>query len=169
MSTFKNITVADLWLGTPEGARMKVAPGATFTGSNYYQRFTAAGGMADPILECLSDDGIPYSPLSVPNTLRSWEFLVAPGEDWADHRINFLDPTVFGAPAQFVQIMVDDSPVLVRVNGDPRSTFRMDADSTQVFNKGELLLGMIEFKNPHPSGGVPSSLRLLSASSPHPG
>lgn len=165
MSVFKNLTRSDLWLDAPDGQKIKIGSEAQFEGSNYYKRYTSEVLPADEaFLAILVDDGAPWSSSDVPNLLKAWEISVEPGDTFADHVYPFSEDDYLGANAEFVQIMVDDQPVEVRINNNPDSIFRMDADSEQVFNREELVVSKIEFRA-HSTTASTANIRLMAAAS----
>lgn len=169
MSRFKNLLDTQLWLTDEHGRNFYVKAREEFTGTNFFKKYTSQGAQAQEhvILAIVEDDGIPYvkNQRDVPNFLKSWEFQVTGTESWDDHKIDFTSRTNLGSEALFLQILVDDAPVEVKINNSESSIFRMDSGSTQIFNTGELLVAEIAFRVPTSSGTLPANVRLLAATS----
>lgn len=164
MSIFRNRTRNDLWLATPDGGIKKVDPEEEFEACNFFKRYTIEHLDADQVLlDIVQDDHRPWSKTNVPNRVRSWTNMVPPCSRWCEHRINMEHPDFLGQPARFLQIIVDYASVLVRINFDDDSVFLIDEGTSQTFNTDELLVSMIEFRNPSNSGDVVAMVRTIAA------
>jgi len=163
MSTFRNLTDADLWLQGPDGSKVKIGAREEFEASNYFKRYTSEYlDDGEAFLALVTDDGTPWSKCPIPNFIKAWEFTVATCDEFTDHQYDFALSTMLGGNARFVQITVDDQPVEARINSNADSVFRIDADSVQIFNTDELLVEIIEFKGSSLASGD-AKVRLMAA------
>lgn len=176
MSTFRNITNGTLYIqgylrsdagALGVGAQSYVAPGATFTGSNYFKRFTYAGLIAagvearvaaqEAILEITVDDGGVFSNnISAPNTPRVYHSTLTAGQSAT---LNFT--TDLGAPAEFLNLETD-SFVYVTINGNSNAVVYVDANSSLSFSARELLIDQITIANTS-SGATTATIQTIVA------
>ncbi len=165
MSVFKNVTSGDIWIETEDGGNRSVKYNQTFSGSNFYKRYTSDTLPLDQvILVTITDDGLPWAAGGVANVLRSIEASIPPNSHWGDFYYDFTPSSVLGGPAIFLQVIVEDAAVRIKINSQDGSAFTMDAGTSQVFNTNELLVSNISFINPATSGSN-ANIRVLAAAS----
>ena len=161
MSTFTNISNGVLYVqgflrkgdGTlGVGAQVYIEQGESFSGSNYYKRFTYAGMVAngvdetvarsEAILETTVDDGLAFNEsVAGPNNPRVYLNDIAP----ASERLYDFQ-TDLGGPAEFCSIESDED-VHVYLNTNANARYTLAAGGSITFNAGELLLNNITIAN----------------------
>ena len=178
MSTFQNVSGGTLWIqgflrngenGTMGvGAETYVSPGSTFTGSNYFKRFTYTGMIAvgmsaeraadEAILLVTVDDGLPFTDtaINVPNNPKVYHETIAAG---ASVILDF--ETDLGGPALFTTLETDEA-VSVYLNGATNARVDVAANSTVSLNVNELLLDSITISNLI-SGSSPATVQVIAA------
>lgn len=161
MSTFKNISPGVLYLQgylrqangvLGSGAVSYIAIGETFTGSNYYKRFTYDGLIAagytsavaaeEAILEVVTDDGSVFSDSAATATVPYvyHESLTA----GSSAVLNFA--TDLGGPAYFMTLE-SDQDIYCYLNGSATARINVEGGSQVSFSNGELLLNSITIAN----------------------
>jgi len=176
MSTFTNISNGVLYVqgflrqgdGTlGVGAQVYIEQGGSFTGSNYYKRFTydgmiangvsAAIAQADAILETTVDDGLAFSEsVAGPNNPRVYNSGIGVGGE-----VLFDFQTDLGGPAEFCSIESDED-VHVWLNTNADSKYTLAAAGSITFNAGELLLNNVTISN-SVSGAGPAVVQIIVA------
>ncbi len=136
--------------------------GQTFTDVNYWKRFTYPTLPFDQaFIEVVTDDGSVWNDFSQDNTYPvSYSTTLLAGSTYTSstsgaNRTSFDILTDNGSPAIFTQIInttTGTDTVTVRINGV--ATFPLQAGSSQVFDKGDLLVTKIEFDNSFSSNGA---------------
>ena len=178
MSTFQNISNGVLYVqgflrqgdGTlGVGAQVYVEIGGTFTGSNYYKRFTYVGMIADGVTETIAaneaillttvDDGLPFSDhLLAPNNPLVYHSTVTGA---GSVELDFA--TDLGSPAEFMTIETDGN-ISVFLNGETDARIDIDADSSYSFANGELIINSVTITN-QSSGQTTSTIQTIVANS----
>jgi len=178
MSTFRNISNGVLYVqgflrqgdGTlGVGAQVYIDAGETFSGSNYYKRFTYDGMIAngvdatvaanEAILLVTVDDGLPFSEtLTAPNNPRVYHTVVVGG---AAQELDFV--TDLGGPAEFMTVETDGD-LSIYLNGDTDARIDIDANSSYSFAYGELLINTLTITN-RTSGGGTTNVQTIVANS----
>jgi len=135
--------------------------GDTFTDCNYWKRFAYPQvSLEDAIVEVVTDDGSVYSDVAAENTFpKVYDITATGGSVFTD---NVADIVADGGVATFAQITNQDASqdVTVRLNGIADSVFDLPADTTQVFNAGDLLITLIEIDNSL-SGASDADIQIL--------
>jgi len=137
--------------------------GQTFTDVNYWKRFAYPNLPYDQaFINVVTDDGSVWNDFTQDNSYPvSYTSTLVNGTTYTTHTsgINRTQFTILsdnGSPAVFTQITNGDTShptafITVRVNGT--ATFPLYGGSTQVFDKGDLPITLLEFDN-HTSGSV---------------
>lgn len=190
MSVFRNNTGGELYLEGPDSTPQSVplaqggfdAPsvtvikaGATVTLSNYYKRYTVAGG-ADPsfALTLITDDGTTYSSGVVGTPLAAlqsatWTVLENSGVTATIYANNLKDLNTLlgGKDARYLSLEEnggEDVTVIVNPN-DTFTTgteFVLSANSTLTFERDTLLVSKISFRKlSAASGGGLTTISVL--------
>lgn len=139
----------------PKKIMRKLYDGETFTDCNYWKQFAyPQTSLEMAFIEVVTDDGSVYSDIESENTypvvwLPGDEGTITSGDDYSDDNMALDIVDEYGAPATFVQLQNTDSSngVKVRLNGSTSAVFTLGANSTQVFNPGDLVITKIEFDN----------------------
>ncbi len=136
--------------------------GQTFTDVNYWKRFTYPTLPYDQaFIEVVTDDGSIWNDFSQDNTYPvSYSTTLLAGSTYTSsssgaNRTSFDILSDNGSPAVFTQIInttTGTDTVTVRINGT--ATFPLQGGSSQVFDKGDLLVTKIEFDNSFSSNGA---------------
>lgn len=131
--------------------------GEQFTDCNYWKRFAYPNvPLNEAFIEVVTDDGSVYSDVAAENTYPvTWnpgaasDGIIVAGDTFTDTNMALDILTTYGGPAVFVQLQNLDSsnPVQVRLNGSTGAVFTLEAESTQIFNNGDLSVSKIEFDN----------------------
>jgi len=135
--------------------------GNTFTDCNYWKRFAFPQvPLNEAIVEVVTDDGSVYSDIAAENTFpKVFDITATGGSVFTD---NQADIVAAGGFATFAQITNQDATqdVTVRLNGVADSVFDLPANTTQVFNAGDLLITLIEIDNSL-SGSTDADIQIL--------
>lgn len=186
MSTFRNDTGGDLYLEGPDSSPMGVPvsqggwdvpsttvikAGATVNLSNYYKRYTVAGGAeAGYALTLVTDDGSTYSP-GVPGTPLSqllsarWEVLET-ATAYADNLKN-LNTLLGGSDARYLAIENEDGSESITVIINPNSDFSTGTEytiaggATLTLERDTILVSSISFAKGAGSGGGNTFVKVL--------
>lgn len=132
-----------------------LADGETFTDCNYWKQFAYPQvSLENAFIEVVSDDGSVWSATSSENVfplvwLPGDDGVVAAGAAPEDDNMSLDIVAEHGGPALFVQIKNNDSSdsIKVKLNGSTSAVFTLDANSTQIFNHGDLVITEIAFDN----------------------
>jgi hypothetical protein len=137
--------------------------GETFTDCNYWKRFAYPQvSLEDAIVEVVSDDGSIYSDIATENVYpKVYDESVAAGTTWTDNEVDIAGDT--GGYAVFAQITNKhrSQDISMRLNGLTTAVMDLPADSTQVFNSGDLSLSLIEFDNSESGASGPVEVQVV--------
>jgi hypothetical protein len=131
--------------------------GQTFTDCNYWKRFAAPQvPYEEAIVEVVTDDGSIYSDVATENTFpRVFDVDAAAGSTFADNQADIAGDT--GGFAVFAQITNNGSEaVRIRLNGLTTAVFDLPASSSQIFDKGDLSISLIEID--HSASGAATTV-----------
>lgn len=139
----------------PRRIQRQLKDGETFTDSNYWKRFAYPQvSKEDAFIEVVTDDGSVYSDVESENVYPViWtpgaSGLIASSKTYTDTNMSLDIVATYGGPAVFVQIQNMDSSnaVKVKLNGSTSAILTLQANSTQIFNSGDLVISKIEFDN----------------------
>ena len=139
----------------PNRKNRLLVDGATFTDCNYWKRFAyPTVPYNEAFIEVVTDDGSVYSDIPGENTFPVvWkpgtDGVIAAGADPDATNMTLDIAGTYGGFASFVQITNTDGTdsIQVRLNGLAGATFTLAADSTQIFNSGDLSVSEIAFDN----------------------
>lgn len=153
----------------PKKIMRKLYDGETFTDCNYWKQFAyPQTSLEMAFIEVVTDDGSVYSDVEGENTypvvwLPGDEGTIANGDDYEDTNMSLDIVDTYGAPATFVQLQNTDSSngVKVRLNGSTSAVFTLGANSTQVFNPGDLVITKIEFDNSFSGAAEVATVEVL--------
>jgi len=136
----------------PNRINRLLADGETFTDCNYWKRFAYPQvALQDAIVEVVTDDGSVYSDVASENTFPVVEnFAVLLNDTYEDQYLDILSD--HGGYAVFTQITNQTSGEAIKVGlngtvGDPAAIFDLAGGDTQIFNSGDLSIGLIAFDN----------------------
>ncbi len=151
-----------IYVTGPNGVNHLLKDGETFTGSNYWKRFTYPTlPLTEAILQIVSDDGSVYSDIPAENVYpKVYNLAVLGGSSWSSNLVDIAGDT--GGYAVFTQISNTSSngAIRVRLNGSSSSIFDLAQETTQVFNSGDVSLTSIEFENTE-SGSATVDVQVL--------
>lgn len=135
-----------IYVPGPDRVSRELKDGETFSGSNYWKRFTYPNTSLDQaFLILLEDDGsIWYDKADFNNIPKVYKLSVTAETDFEDNVVDIQDDT--DSFADFVQISnkSEEDSVDIRLNGLSSAIFELGAKETQVFNSGELNIQKIE-------------------------
>ncbi len=143
----------------PGKVNRKLKDGETFTDVNYWKRYAHPQLPLDQaFIEVVSDDGAPYTDVESENVApRSYSFTLSSSTTYADNVIDILGDT--GGYATFCQI----TPTVacrMKINGSANAIISLAANSTQIFNPGDLTISKLEFDN-SASGASTGTVSIL--------
>jgi hypothetical protein len=146
----------------PGKINRKLKDGDTFTDVNYWKRFAYPQVPYDQaLIEVVTDDGAPYydGQPELSTIAKNYALTLTAGQTYsfAGHVVDILTDT--GGYATFCQI----TPTVackVRFNGNVNAIMNLAANSTQIFNPGDLTIGKLEFDN-SASGASSGSVAIL--------
>ena len=125
--------------------------GETFTDCNYWKRFAYPQVPYDEaIVSVVTDDGSIYSDIASENVYpRVYDLIIVDGTSFSDanNLVDIAGDT--GGYAVFAQITNNSGGQDLRmmINGSTNAVMDLPADSTQVFNAGDLSISKIQFSN----------------------
>lgn len=143
----------------PGKVNRKLKDGDTFTDVNYWKRFAYPQVPLDQaFIEVVSDDGAPYTDLASENVApKSYSLTLSASTTYAANVVDILGDT--GGYATFCQI----TPTVackMRINGSTNAIISLAANSTQIFNPGDLTISKLEFDN-SASGASTGTVSIL--------
>lgn len=153
----------------PRRIQRQLKDGETFTDSNYWKRFAYPQlSLADAFIEVVTDDGSVYSDVESENVYPVvWapgtSGVVASGETYDDTNMALDIVATYGGPAMFVQIQNTDSSnaIKIKLNGSTSAILTLQANSTQIFNSGDLVISKIEFDNSFSGAAEVNAVEVL--------
>jgi hypothetical protein len=129
-----------IYVSGPNGGIRELSDGDTFTDCNYWKKFAYPNiSEEQAFIVVVTDDGIPWTE-NGDNTypLVSTGSISAGGTAAVDYTLSD------GGYAVFAQITnTGSNPMNVAINGAVTATFPLAAGATQVFNKGDFLIGAL--------------------------
>ena len=139
----------------PKGIQRQLKDGEAFTDCNYWKQFAYPQmSLDEAFIQVVTDDGSVYSSVASENVypvtwLPGTDGVISAGAATTDDNMSLDIVTTYGGAAVFVQIQNTDSSHSVQVvlNGSADAIFTLDANSTQIFNAGDLVVSKIEFDN----------------------
>jgi hypothetical protein len=159
MSVFK-VKLTNSRQGTLSGAEQRTAyimgpnrinrvlkDGEIFTDCNYWKRYAYPQvSLEAAFIEVLEDDGIQYLDFQKTNFPKVYDISAAPESNYEDNQANILGDT--RGSAVFAQITnKSEEPVKIKLNNLSDAIFDLPAGHTQVFNAGDVSIGLIQVKN----------------------
>ena len=153
----------------PNRVNRLLKDGDTFVDCNYWKRFAYPQvPRNEAFIEVVSDDGSVYSDIPSENTFPAvfrpgTAGVIAAGAGPDDTNMTLDVVTTHGGPATFVQITNLDASdsIQVRLNGIAGATFTLQANSSQIFNAGDLQVTEIAFDNSASGTAEVDSLEVL--------
>lgn len=133
----------------PNKVNRKLKEGEVFTDCNYWKRFAYPQvPLEEAFIEIIEDDGTIWSDRITENNYpRVYNITAQPGSAFSQNRADIANDS--GSFALFAQITnKGEFSVRVRLNSLNTAVIDLDPSSTQVFNSGELTIGLIEIENP---------------------
>lgn len=157
-----------MYVAGPKGIRRQLVDGETFTDSNYWKQFAYPTLPLDQaFIEVVTDDGSVYSDVAEENVypvvwLPGTDGVIAADDTYDDDNMSLDIVDTYGAPAMFVQMQNSDSAgVLVKLNDNDDAVFTLEGNSTQIFNKGDLVITKIAFDNSSSGAGEVSAVEVI--------
>lgn len=131
----------------PNKTNRKLKDGEVFIDSNYWKRFAYPQvSLEEAFIEILEDDGTIWSDTAENSYPKVYDLITEPGTSFSDNKADIANDSK--SWAIFAQITnKGDSSVKIRINGLDSAIMDLDASNTQVFNAGELNIGLIEVEN----------------------
>jgi hypothetical protein len=136
----------------PNRINRKLKDGEVFVDCNYWKRFAYPSvPLEEAFIEVVEDDGTVYSDVVSNNTYpKVYDISAASGSDFSDNKADIKGDS--GSFALFAQITnKSDTDVRIRLNGLDSAIIDLGAGNTQVFNAGEVTIGVIEVENSGPN------------------
>lgn len=161
-SAFTTSKQRQIYVAGPNRTYRLLSDGETFTDCNYWKKFTSDTiGAEHSFIEVVTDDGSTYSDVADENTFSIGESLTL-STSFADNVIDFV--TDHGGPARFLMVQNLDASIDVvgELNGDTNITFTVAADSTMMFNQGDMMITMLRLKG---ASGTPAASYIASIKS----
>ena len=150
----------------PNKINRLLTDGEQFTDCNYWKRFAYPQvPLNEAIMEVVSDDGSVYSDVEGENTYPKVYDVTAVGGTTYTDAANIVDIAGdTGGYAVFTQITNEDSSqdVKMRINGVADAVMDLPANSTQVFNSGDLAITLIEFDD-STSGATDVEIQVVTS------
>jgi len=152
-----------VWVMGPNLINRLLIDGETFTDCNYWKRFAYPQvPLAEAIVEVVTDDGSIYSDVASENVYpKVYDESIVAGTTYADNQVDIATDT--GGYAVFAQITNKHASqdISMRLNGLTTAVMDLPADSTQVFNSGDLSLSLIEFDNSTSGAAGPVEVQVV--------
>ena len=153
----------------PRRIQRQLKDGETFTDSNYWKRFAYPQVALDvAFIEVVTDDGSVYSDVDSENVYPVvWapgtDGVIASGDTYTDTNMSLDIVATYGGSAKFVQIQNTDSSnaIKVKLNGSADAILTLQANSTQIFNSGDLVINKIEFDNSFSGAAEVSTVEVV--------
>lgn len=147
-----------LYAPGPNNTFRKLVDGATFDDCNYWKKYAIPNVLPQyAFIEVVTDDGSPYVDGMDSTFPIVYNLVVAPASTYAANVADIL--TDHGGYAKFVQVVVTNEDVNMRINGT--AVINIPANTTQTFNSGDLLIGKLEFDNSD-SGATTATVQILA-------
>jgi hypothetical protein len=137
-----------MYVEGPNRTFREIKDGETFTDCNYWKRFAYPQvSLENAIVTVISDDGSIWSNDPSENIFPSvYNNNVVASSGYGDNLIDIIGDT--GSYAVFTQMKnKGNSDVNVKLNGLSSAIFVLEANSTQIFNHGDLTITSIAFAN----------------------
>jgi hypothetical protein len=143
----------------PGKVNRKLKDGDTFADVNYWKRFAYPQvPLNEAFIEVVTDDGAPYTDNDTLNVApKSYSITIAGASVYASNVVDILGDT--GGYATFAQI----TPTVackMKINGNTNAIISLAANSTQIFNPGDLTISKLEFDN-SASGASTGTVSIL--------
>ena len=154
-----------MYVPGPNKINRELQDGATFTDCNYWKRFAYPQvSLEQAIVTVVTDDGSIWSDVESENTFPAvYSTTCAAGSSYAANTIDIIGDT--GSYAVFTQLKNTSSDdVTVKLNGLSSAIFTLDANSTQIFNNGDLTLTSIAFANASGSSVIVETILSVKSS-----
>lgn len=153
----------------PNRINRRLKDGDVFVDCNYWKRFAYPQVPLDEaFIEILEDDGTIYSDSISDNTYpKVYDIVAAPETGFSSNKADIQGDS--GSFALFAQITnkSETESVKIRLNGLGSAIIDLGAGNTQVFNAGEVTIGLLEIEN-NSSEAVPVqivvSIRVVATS-----
>lgn len=133
----------------PNKTNRKLTDGQTFSDVNYWKRYAYPNLPYDQaFIVVMTDDGSVWNDFSPENSFpRSYHLTVASGSAYSANIVDVLGDN--GSAAVFAQITVttSGSAPTFRINGQSTGLISIGGGTTQVFDKGDLQISMLEIDN----------------------
>ena len=143
--------------------------GDQFTDCNYWKRFAFPQvPYNEALVTVVTDDGSVYSDVASENTFPVvCDRRIEAAATYGDNEIDII--TDHGGPAVFTQITNQEAAgggLDIKVGlggsiGSPSAIFDLVAGDTQIFNAGDLAVGLIQFDNSESGAGGPVAVQVL--------
>lgn len=148
-----------VYITGPNRINRLLTDGETFTDCNYWKRFASPQvSFENAFIEVVTDDGSIYSDIASENTYpRVFDIDATAGTTFTDNQADIVGDT--GGYAVFAQITNNGSEdVRIRLNGLTTAVFDLPSSSSQIFDKGDLSISLIEVD--HSASGASSTVAV---------
>jgi hypothetical protein len=147
----------------PGKVNRKLKDGDTFTDVNYWKRFAYPQVPLDQaFIEVVTDDGAPFTDIPEENVSpRTYTLTLTATKTYTDTGMSADILSDTGGYATFCQI----TPTVnchMKINGDANAIMSLAANTTQIFNPGDLTISSLAFDN-STSGASTGSVSILVA------
>lgn len=125
--------------------------GDTFVDCNYWKRFAYPQvSLENAFIEVIEDDGIQYVDFQKTNYPKVYDITAEAGSDYTDNSADISQDT--GGSAVFAQITnKGEESVKIKLNNSSDAIFDLSGGHTQVFNAGDVSIGLIQVRNENES------------------
>jgi hypothetical protein len=149
-----------IYVTGPNKINRELKDGEQFTDCNYWKRFAYPQlPLSEAFIEVISDDGSIYSDIASENSYpKVYDITAAVGSAFADNQADIEADT--GGYAIFAQITNNGASGSVKIRLNGTATFDLASGDTQVFNAGDLSIGLIEIDNTA-SGNPESDVQII--------
>jgi hypothetical protein len=158
------LTPRTIYAPGPNKINRVLKDGDIFTDCNYWKRFAYPALPLDQAwISVVTDDGSTYDDFEPNGGVQTvgTSITAAAGSSYATSGNQFTILATYGNPASFVQLTNTSGsiPVQVRLNGVTTAVFTLAAATTQMFNMGDLQIGLIEIAN---AGGSSAIIQIIA-------
>lgn len=128
----------------PHKINRKLSDGETFTDCNYWKRFAYPTlPFNEAFIEVVTDDGAPYVDGEESLFIRTYTYTLPGGSGFSTAGNTFDIVGDNGGPAAWA-IITSTANTAVRINSLTTSDFVVEANTSQTFNRGDLLINTIQ-------------------------
>lgn len=147
----------------PNRVNRKMTDGQTFTDCNYWKRYAYPQlPYNEAFIEVVTDDGSVYVDGQESTYPVVWNKTISAGSTYSSANNTFDILSDYGGHAKFTQISVLGHAVGVRFNGLSGTEITVEANTSQIFNSGDLTITKLQFDN-STSGTSSATVEVLTS------